>query len=269
MQPLCHVPVPSLLQHQHPDALAIAREKRETKRVTWDSGIRCTRSAAAEGFPGKIVTWMTPLITYPDPIFGPHYKPETLALSPLETHNQWYIPTEMEIKRSTLHPYNFWYKHEIPRQTFDTRRFDIDMEKQLYLKPDTFEVIEIFPYRYRTSSDHYILFWLDQYDIAHGEAIVYYPGRHQIKYQYMMQDNIFQGEFTSYYPNGNKSIICTYYKGVLHGKLYWYDAAGTLVNQEEYHMGNPCGEWRVWSNEKKMYETVNHHRSDISVNITI
>ncbi len=256
MQPLRHVPVPSLLQERNPESIEMEREKKAKKRVTWDSGIESVRSASDRGFPGKIVTWMTPLITHPDPFFGPHNKPPTRALSPLETHKDWYVATEEEIKRQELRPTQPFYIHEIPKGTFDTRRFDLDLEKSLYIKPDSFEVIEVFPYRYRTMDGTYVHFWLDQYDISHSEAIVYYPKTYQMKYKYHMQDNIFHGPFEAYYPNGTKSIVTTYCDGQLHGKLYWYDAAGTLVNSEEYDMGKPTGEWRVWSDEKGNYETV-------------
>jgi hypothetical protein len=232
------------------------REKRSKKRVTWDSGIESVRLAADQGFPGKIVTWMTPLITHPDPFFGPHYKPPTRALSPLETHREWYVATEEEIRREKLMPSQFFYTHEIPRETFDTRRFDVGLEKRLYVKPDTFEVIEVFPYRYRMTDGSYVHFWLDHNDVAYGECTVFYPGMSQIKYKYTMYENIFHGAFESFYPNGTKSIVTTYCDGKIHGKLYWYDSIGTLVNSEEYDMGKPSGEWRVWSDEKRDYETV-------------
>lgn len=261
MQPLRHVPVPSLLQERNPESIEREIEKKSKKRVTWDSGIESVRSAADMGFSGKIVTWIAPLITYQYPFFGPHYRPPTRALSPLETHKDWYVATEEEIQRDKLWPTNFFYKHEIPKGTFDTRRFDIDLEKRLYLKPDTFEVIEVFPYRYRMKNGSYIQFWLDQYDIAYGEAMVFYPGLSQIKYKYTMHENIFQGEFESYYPNGTKSILTTYCDGKLHGKLYWYDAAGTLVNSEEYDMGTPTGKWRVWCDEKQEYKIIEYSSS--------
>ena len=256
MQPLRHVPVPSLLQERHPVSTEREREKKAKKSVTWDSGIESVRSAADQGFPGKIVTWMMPLITHQDPFFGPHDKPPTRALSPLETHRDWYVATEEEICRENLRPTDFFYRNEIPKSTFDTRRFDVNMEKRLYVKPDSFEVIQVYPYRYRSRDGSYVHFWLDQCDVSYGECTVFYPSMFQIKYKYVMRDNTLDGTFESFYPNGMVSVKCSYVDGKLHGKLYWYDSIGTLVNEEMYNKGERCGTWKVWSDEKEDYVTI-------------
>ncbi len=246
MQPLRHVPVPlpSILSQQ----------SYKKKSVTWDSGIESV--STQEGFPGKIVTWMAPLLTQSYTFSQPSWlsesqrkvaapfgsRQETMALSPLETHKDWYCATDAEINRSQLKPTMMWYTHPIPPGCFDTRRFDHDLEKRFFVKRDPFEVIQVYPYRYRqkNSDGGYVFFWLDERDVGYGEVEVHYGLIKQVKYRFSMYENMIDGPYTSYYVCGALSTECTYSMGKLHGSLYTYDILGNRLSHEMWDMGVKC-----------------------------
>ena len=88
------------------------------------------------------------------------------------------------------------------------------------------------------------------------------------QYQLEFKDNLLDGVFEEFYPEGTTKKVVNYQKGMLHGEFFEFNEAGEILLSGAYFEGEKSGDWFVYRSDgslKSEYSYQNNELDGVSI----